>query len=146
MKSVKYLVSLWTAVFVYAVFSLASGAMGYSAYGHLEKEREKQQANLESLRSLNRKLEGFMDALLYDPDTIAVYAHELGYGARGERLIRIEGLPGIRDQSRSPGHILGASAQEGVSAQTIAITSLCSGLGVLAFFFVVEFLKKQLNE
>jgi hypothetical protein len=145
MKWVKYLVSLWTAILVYTVFSLGSGAMGLPAYSWLAGERDKQQANLESLRNLNRELEGLKDALLYDSDTIAVYAHELGYGAGTERLIRILGLPGIKDKNISPGRIVRVSALPAVSHKTITITSLCSGLGVLACFFLAEFFKKQLT-
>jgi hypothetical protein len=119
--------------------------MGLSAYTWLERERDKQRSNLESLRTLNRELEGHKDALLYDPDTIAVYAHELGYGAGNEGLIRILGLPGINDKNSSPGRILRAAAPPAVPHKTITIASLCSGLGVLACFFLAEFFKKQLT-
>jgi cell division protein FtsB len=145
MKLVKYLVSLWVAVLVYASFSLLAGATGLSAYKQLAAEREKQRANLESLRALNRELEGTKDALLYDSDTIAVYAHELGYGAGEERFIRIVGLPGIKEKQIEAGRVVSAGKEEAVPVKTIGIAALGSALGVLACFFVVEFLKKQLN-
>lgn len=66
--------------------------MGFSAYRQLEAERERQWENMKALGAINEKLENTKNSLLYDRDTITVYARQLGYSKENERLVRIVGL------------------------------------------------------
>jgi cell division protein FtsB len=130
MSLLKYLIPLWIATAVYSLLSVFSGTMGISAYDQLITERDREAANLETLRHINRKLEGTLDALLYDSDTLAVYARELGYGSKDERFVRIVGL-GIPAPRIVPGHTLSAVKPPAVSNRTIRIISLASGFILL---------------
>jgi cell division protein FtsB len=135
--------ALWAAAAVYAATSIFLGTMGISAYNQLEMERDKQQANLETLKTINRQLEGDMDALRYDSDAIAVYARDLGYGLENERFVRIVGLGGIKKQRTIPGRLVSPGYPRAVSNKTLRISSLCAGFAVLLLLIVVEFLTKR---
>jgi cell division protein FtsB len=143
MKALKYLISLWTAVLVYSVFSLIAGAMGFSAYDQLREERRKQQVNLDNLERIHRELEGSRDALLYDSDLIAAHARELGYGREQERFIRIVGLPGTKKQQLSPGQIIFAARPEYMAEETIRLVSIATGIGMLLILCITELILKR---
>ncbi|GHV38140.1 hypothetical protein AGMMS49546_07930 [Spirochaetia bacterium] len=137
---IKYLIALWTAVAVYALVSVFAGAMGLSAYEELRAEREKQQTNMETLGLINEELENSKNALLYDRDTIAVYARELGFGAKDEKFIRIVGLGGSRKPHTAPGRIVTAVKPVSMPDRIISIISICAGLAVFAGLLVSDVL------
>ena len=85
-------------VFVYCVFSILLGPKSIWAAAQLSLERDKVLANLESLYAVNADLDARVKNLTADPDTIAVYAHELGFVSKGERLIRLAGFSGGIDR------------------------------------------------
>jgi cell division protein FtsB len=141
MNALKYLIPLWVAIVVYAGLSLFSGAMGFSAYTELQTERDKQLANLETLKQLNQKLEGDVKALLSDSDTIAVYARELGYGSEDERFVRLVGLGQNRRRYQSAGQTVDAEEPGFVSGETIRLIALGSGLGTLGLVLMIQLLR-----
>ena len=98
---------------------------------------------MEHLKQINRELEGFKDALLYDSDLISAYAKGLGYGRREERFVRIVGLSGARKQQALPGQILAAPKPESVSEQTIRLLSFASAGAALLYLVVVDLLRKR---
>jgi cell division protein FtsB len=140
MRVIKYLLALWSAIAVYAVVSILAGTMGFSAYNQLETEREKQQSNMETLGLINGELENSKNALLYDRDTIAVHARELGFGEQDEKFVRIVGLGSSRRQRISPGQVVGAVKPIAISDRIIRLISLCAGLVVLVGFLVSDLL------
>jgi cell division protein FtsB len=146
MKALKYLVPLWVSIVVYSALSLFSGAVGFSVYDQLLKEKEKQARNLVLLQEINRELEGEAEALLYDFDTITAYARELGYGKPEERFIRIVGLPGRRNQHHDPGKIVKAEIPDFMAESDIRFISLACGLGVLGCILAVELMRMKRNE
>jgi hypothetical protein len=129
------------AAAVYALFSLFSGTMGFSAYKQLSLERDKQRANMEALQQINKELEGAMDALRYDSDAIAVYARELGYGSEDEHFIRIVGLPGAKKQRIMAGQLILSRVPEALPDRTIRIISISAGLAVFICLAISDFLK-----
>jgi cell division protein FtsB len=143
MRALKYIISLWTAAAVYSLFSLFSGTMGFSAYKQLRMERDKQQANMEALQRINKDLEGAMDALRYDSDTIAVYARELGYGSEEEHFIRIVGLPGAKKQRITAGQIIRPRMPDSIPDKAIRILSLSIGLAVFIWLGISDFFKSR---
>ncbi|MDR2186212.1 MAG: septum formation initiator family protein [Treponema sp.] len=145
MSAFKYLAALWTAAAVYSILSIAAGNMGISAYNQLKLERDKQRANLETLKTINRQLEGDMDALRYDSDAIAVYARDLGYGLANERFVRIVGLGGVKKQRTMPGRLVIPGYPGALSNKTLRISSLCAGLAVLLLLGAAEAFKKRRN-
>jgi cell division protein FtsB len=146
MRMMKYLIALWTAVAVYALASFFNGAIGLSAYEELSAERDRQRANMETLGLINETLENSKNALLYDRDTIAVHARELGFGARDEKFVRIVGLGGSRRPHTSPGQIVTAAKPASMSDRLISIISICAGLAVFAGILVADILNFRSDE
>jgi cell division protein FtsB len=143
MRVLKYLMALWAAAAVYSILSVSVGAMGISAYNQLKEERNNQQANLETLRLINRELEGDMDALRYDSDTIEVYARELGYGRAGTGFARIVGLGGFKKPRTIPGRLIPLRYPGAVSNKTLRIISLMAGLAVFIVLGIPDLLKRR---
>ena len=138
MKALKYLISLWVSIIIYALLTLFVGAKGISAYNQLKKEQDKQNANLERLKNINQRLEQDKDALLYDSDTVTVFARELGYGTVRERFMRIVGLSWTAKPTYTAGQVITASKQNYLSNQAIRIISFFAGLGSLACLFLIN--------
>lgn len=146
MKAVKYLFALWVGTLVYVSFSFFFGATGISAYRQLGQEQDKLEANLESLKRINRELDDTMNALRYDRDTLSVYAREQGYASPGERFIRIVGLGTNQKIKTSSGEALFAMPPQYTQSRTLSIIAFCAGLSVIicmAFFDILKFLRER---
>jgi cell division protein FtsB len=141
MRVSKYLLVLWTTVAVYTVVSLCAGTMGLSAYEELKAEREKQRRNIENLGIINEDLENAKNALLYDRDTIAIYARELGFGEKDEKFVRIVGLVGNRKPRTAPGDVVIATKPVFMQDRIIRLISLFAGFAVFAAFLVSDLLE-----
>jgi cell division protein FtsB len=141
MRLLKYLFPLWVVIFIHSFLSFFHGSSGFSAYDGLETERDKQLANLESLKKINRDLEGDRDALLYDEDTIAVHARELGYGTEHERFVRIAGLSKTMRRQYWAGEVAEARTPPSLDEKSIRTISLVTGGVVLGFIIFVRLLK-----
>ncbi|MDR0635600.1 MAG: septum formation initiator family protein [Treponema sp.] len=135
MNFIKYLVPLWIGVCIYVICSVFTGPTGLSAYEQLRVEEEKLKTNMENLKRLNMELENTGNALVHDPDTITMYARELGYGYVDERFIRIVGLEKPPKQRIDPGQILLAAKPEHTSNGMIFIFAFC--MAFLAFLCVL---------
>jgi len=141
MKVLKYLFAIWAGLFIYASLSVLFGSMGISAYNQLDKEREKQEKNIDNLKLINRELEESMNSFLYDKDTLAVYAREKGYASPAERFIRIVGL-GVNQKNRtSPGDLILAAIPQATPDRTLRIIAFCTGISIFFCFAVFDFLK-----
>jgi cell division protein FtsB len=141
MKMAKYLFSLWAGVLIYASLFLLSGAKGFSAFRQLENEQKKQEANIESLRSINQELEDTMNSLLYDKDTLAVYAREQGYASSNEKFMRIVGL-GVNQKNKTfPGKVITVAEPQYVPEKTIVMIAFCSGASIFLCMVVFDILK-----
>jgi hypothetical protein len=138
---IKYLFPLWVTVFVYTLFSLLYGPTGFPAYDGLRTERDRQLANIASLERKSQELEGNRDALLYDGNTIAVYARELGYGTDNERFVRIAGLSKTMRRQYYTGDVIDAQTPESMDERNIKIISLITGGVILGFVLFVRLLK-----
>ena len=141
MKAVKYLFALWAGVLVYTSLSILFGSVGLSAYRQLEMEQEKQQANIENLKQINRELESTMNSLLYDKDTLAIYAREKGYGARQERFIRVVGLGVHQKDNISVGQVIGVSEPRFIPDRNFRIIAFCAGIGLFFSMAIFDFLR-----
>jgi len=141
MKIAKYLFSLWAGVLIYASLFLIIGAKGFSAHRQLENEQKKQKANIESLKSVNQELEETMNSLLYDKDTLAVYAREQGYASPRERFIRIVGLGINQKNETSPGKVIAAAEPQYAPEKTIMMIAFCAGASIFLCMVVFDILK-----
>jgi len=146
MRIVKYLFALWAAVLIYALLTLSFGARGAGAYRQLEAEKARQEANIESLKLINRELENTMNALLNDRDTLAVFARDQGYAAAGRRFIRIVGLDGYQRAQTSPGQVLVAISPLHISNRVLQIITFFIGITILlcmGIFDIMRFLRGE---
>jgi cell division protein FtsB len=138
MKVYKYLFGLWTAVVIYSLFSFTSGPKGLSAYNQLLAERELQFANMAELQNNNEELEKIKDSLLYDSETLLVYARQLGYSGENEHFIRIADLQSAQNIPTAVGNVYSAREPDFVPDRTIKLTAFFASLLFFAFFFVME--------
>jgi cell division protein FtsB len=145
MRAVKYLLVLWVAAAVYAGMSILAGAQGISAYDELQEERKKQETNMETLRRINTELESRKNALLYDRDTIRVYARDLGFGEPDEKFVRIVGLGQAGKAPPHPGIAMAAGKPRSMDNKTIGLISLFAALAVLAAFLIQDTLDMNLE-
>ncbi len=106
----------------------------------LRAERDRVSANLDELERINGALGGELDALRYDPDTLSVYARELGYGHTDERFIRIVGVPGSGKKRVSAGNLIVSQQPVAIPTRTLRIVSLLVGVAV---FIVLTFTGKR---
>jgi len=141
MKAVKYLFALWAGVLIYASLSILFGSAGLSAYRHLEAEQEKQEANIENLKFINTELENTMNSLLYDKDTLAIYAREQGYAARQEQFIRVVGLGISKKAGVSVGQIINIAEPRYIPDRNLRIIAFCSCIGLFFFIALLDFMK-----
>jgi cell division protein FtsB len=142
MRVCKYLLGLWTAIAVYTLFTVFNGPKGLSAYDQLLEERRRQWDNLKSLGEVNVELEKIKNSLLYDEDTLAVYARQLGYARDDERFIRIVGLGRIKNPHAAAGQVYFTAPPDHISDQRIKITALCAGLAVCVLFLIMDLLNQ----
>jgi cell division protein FtsB len=143
MRFLKYLTAVWTTLAVYTIASFFLGATGIYAYDQLLAERGKQQANVEALRDLNQELEGILNSLKYDSDTIRIHARELGYGRRDENFIRIVGLGGAKQQRTTAGQIVVPRKAAYVPDRILWFFAFCAGLGTLTLLSISEFMRER---
>ena len=142
MKFSKYLLAPWLSLAVYTVLSVYNGPAGFVSYRELLAEKQKILENLDKLNITNQELEGTLDALFYDAETIRIKARELGYGEPNERFIRIVGLPGNRSSELKPGMIRTA-VQPILSGKSHSLVSICMGLLLFSLFFAMDFLTER---
>jgi cell division protein FtsB len=145
MKSLKYLIVLWATITLYALSSVFSGNIGFSAYRELSTERDKQKLNIETLKETNHELESLRDALLYDSDTIAVYARDLGFGRDDEVFIRIVGFDERVKQPIAPGKVVPILRREHTPDRVLRLITFCTGLGLVALLGILDFLRHRSN-
>jgi cell division protein FtsB len=143
MKIFKYLAAFWTAIAVYSIFTFFYGQGGLSAYNQLLSEHEQQMANIRDLWVINEELEKTKNNLLYDYDTLLVYARQMGYGYEDERFVRIVGLRNSKSAPAVAGKVYKPKNPDFIPDKNIKITALCAGLLVFAFMFMLEFIETR---
>jgi cell division protein FtsB len=145
MRACKYLIVPWTVIAVYSLSSLLTGATGFSSFRQLENEKYRQEKNMERLKLINNDLKNATDSLLYDKDTLGVYARGLGYGKPGEVYLRIVGLGGLKKTKTEAGELVLAKNPEYTGDTVLKLAALLSGallFAILLFFDVLSIRKK----
>jgi len=142
MRVIRYFLVIWTFFFVYSSFSFFWGQNGLYVRRHLETERARLGENLKKLNDINTDYQNIRNNLMEDPDSLSVYARQLGYGREGEEYIRIMGL-GIAINTDMPaGQVSYTESHEFISDTTIKIISLLFALIVLSFLLIHDFCLK----
>jgi cell division protein FtsB len=141
MKAAKYLFALWAGILIYAFLSVSFGPQGFSAYFQLEKERNKQEANIEDLKQINYKLDDIVNSLLYDEDTLAMYAREQGYASKHEKLIRIVGLGVSQKNNNQTGSVIVTAEPQFLPDKTLRVIALYASITVLFCMLMFDILR-----
>jgi cell division protein FtsB len=143
MRFLKYLLAVWITFALYTVSAFFLGPTGTYAYNQLVAERNKQKTNIETLRTINQELEGTLNSLKYDSDTIRIYARELGYGRRDERFVRIVGLGGAKKQRTTAGQITIPRTPRSIPDRILWFFAFCAGIGTLLLISISEFMRER---
>jgi hypothetical protein len=134
MKLFKMVLSVFLGTLVYSTLSICIGPRSLWAMDQLSVERNKIAANLNSLYLLNEDLDSHFQNLSADAYTISVYAHELGYIAKDEKLIKLAGFNGGIDRSFESGSALTVRNPVFLPEWTCKFFGFASG--AFAFFFI----------
>ena len=140
-SAAKYLFALWAGILIYTSLTVLFGAKGISAHRQLEIEQRKQEANIESLMIINQELENAMNSLLYDKDTLAVYARELGYASLPERFVRVVGLALNQKNRTYAGDIVVTMPPQYTPDQTIRIIAIGAVIAIIICMAIPDFLR-----
>ncbi|MDR0785011.1 MAG: hypothetical protein LBE74_03905 [Treponema sp.] len=141
----KFLGAVWVGAFIYTLLSLTIGVHGKTAYDRLYGEYLRLTDNFTTIQFINAELDnmgvrlgardnGTPDGIPADPETIRAKAWEIGYGQRGDRLIRIVDKATADDVSMETGEAVTAFYPEGVPDYIVKAVSCFFGLAVLAVF------------
>ena len=139
MRLLRYLFVPWTMFLVYSFFTAILGQNGLYARRHLEAELSQLQENQKSLEYAHARFLKTRDNLMSDPDTLSVYARQLGYGREGEEFIRIMGLGVAINANTPPGDVLYAAEHVSIPDKTIKIIAAFFGAVVLVYFLIGDF-------
>ena len=85
----KVITPLFVFAFVYSFLGICFGPRGFFARQQLKRQREVLLQHVRFLSDIGEDLNIRIANLSSDPKTIAVYAHELGYVQKNERLIKL---------------------------------------------------------
>ena len=146
MKVIRYLIPLWVGVFIYTIFTISFGAKGISAFNQLEAERDREIANIEVLKNINRELLNARDSLSRNRESFTVYARELGFAAPGEYFIRIVGLGNPQKTVSSPGQVISPISPEHASDTVLQFLSFFGAFTVfisMGAYDLLRFLKDR---
>lgn len=144
MKHLRIILPIFIGTLVYSILVLFFGPKGLLPMMQLEREKKIVAANLEVLYELQDTLKTKLDNLSADPDTISIYAHELGYVYEGERLIRLAGFSGGIDRNLMSGSAVKLAAPDSLPEWICKTSGICAGL--LAFFLFAHMTRKQYDD
>ncbi len=138
MKRYKFVLPIFAGTLVYGMLSFSVGPRGLIPMSRLAGQKTALAENLDALNTIKEDLNARMQNLTADPDTISVYAHELGYVAEGEQLIKLAGFSGGIDRNLSAGNTFTPILPEYLPEWICKTFGIISGL--LAFFLFTRFL------
>lgn len=135
---------VFCGILVYSLMSYGFGPAGVVPMARLEAEKMRLAENIVRLEGIHEELDANFRNLSSDPDTIAMYAHELGYVAENERLIKLADFTGGIEREYSPGNVMKAVMPETVPEWLCKALGLFAGL--CAFALVTKFLPEAKHD
>ncbi|MDR0707795.1 MAG: septum formation initiator family protein [Treponema sp.] len=147
----KWLTTVWFGSLVYAVLAFTVGGKGLIAYDALTQERDRLQANFNSIRETNKRLN--VRNILFgsyendpknpapaDPDTILIEARNMGYGMPGENAIHFNGIERKEKTYIDPGTPEYAFKVKGFPDHILKIISFLSAISLLLCLILPDIL------
>ncbi len=124
----KVILPIFTFALVYSFLSIYFGPKGVLALRQLTQERNQLMRHVQTLSDTGDALSIRIANLSSDPDTIAVYARELGYVNENERLIKLLHFSGSIEQHEDAGSLYQIQAPRFLSdtiCKSIALLMCC---------------------
>lgn len=121
----KIITPIFAFTLVYSFLGIFFGPRGFFALQQLKRQREALLYNVQLLSDIGESLTIRIANLSSDPETIAVYAHELGYVHNNERLIKLMNFSGTAEHTENAGGVYVIEAPQYLSdnvCKTIAVS------------------------
>lgn len=99
----KVITPIFVFAFVYSFLSICFGPRGFFACRQLRRQRDVLVRHVQSLSDIGEDLNIRIANLSSDPQTIVMYAHELGYVQKNERLIKLMNFSGTAERTEDTG-------------------------------------------
>ncbi len=141
MNYVRIVLPLFIGTLLYSLLSFTAGPKGQWPYAQLEVEYARLQKNINTLYETQSSLESRLANLSSDPDTITVYAHELGFVHEGEQLIKLAGFSGGIDRNLVAGSPVVLKKPHALPEWICKLVGVLSGF--LAFFGIDSLFRKS---
>jgi len=143
MRRFKIILPIFLGTLAYCALTVCLGPRGLWPMSQMETQKTALGKSLEGLCATNARLDGEFRNLQANPDTISVYAHELGYVAKDERLIKLAGYSGGINRSFATGEAIPISKPVFVPEWICKFFGAFVGIG--AFLFLRFFKMRALN-
>ncbi|MGP1577006.1 MAG: septum formation initiator family protein [Treponema sp.] len=127
----KIIAPIFAFVAVYSLLSILFGQKGFFAAQQLKQQRDVLITHVQMLSDMGENLAIRIANLSSDPETIAVYAHELGYVHENERLIKLLHFSGEVEKVENPGAVYTIEAPRFLSDNICKSIALSVGLIVV---------------
>ena len=99
----KVILPLFVFTLVYSHLGIYFGPRGFFARRQLARQRDALVQRVQLLSDIGENLNIRIANLSSDPQTIAMYAHELGYVQKNERLIKLMNFSGTAEYTEDTG-------------------------------------------
>ncbi|MGP1489960.1 MAG: FtsB family cell division protein [Treponema sp.] len=99
----KIIAPIFIFALVYSFLAIFFGPRGFFAVQQLKRQRDSLIQHVQLLSDMSEKLNIRIANLSSDPQTIAVYAHDLGYVHKGEGLIKLMNFSGTTEYTDDAG-------------------------------------------
>jgi cell division protein FtsB len=106
MSKIRALTAVFLGTLAYVLISFCGGQDGLWAERQLQAQQREISLRTMEIARINTELQLEYQALKNDPDVIASLARKLGYVSDGEKLIKINGLPVIKQKVYNTGTAL----------------------------------------
>ena len=107
----KIITPIFVFAFTYSFLSMCFGPRGFFARQQLRRQYTALVQHVQLLSDIGEDLNIRIANLSSDPQTIAVYAHELGYVQKNERLIKLMNFSGTAERTEDAGAPLPAGCR-----------------------------------
>ena len=137
----RVILPVFVTVLVYTVLAVFLGPKGIYSKKFIETQRDALMRHVNLLNQTGYELDSRIRNLTYDPSTIAIYAHELGYIYNDEGIIKLVDFNSAFGKTLNPGTVLNLQTPHYLSdyvCKTIAMS-----FGILVVLFEMLAVKKN---
>lgn len=127
----KIIIPLFVFISLYSLLGILFGPKSLYALRQLKRQRDILVSHVTALSERGENLTIRIANLSSNPDTIAVYAHELGYIYKGEGLIKLMNFSGAAEPKEDAGEIYS------IEKPLFLSDALCKGIALCASLLAI---------